>query len=454
MFKFFAYSSIGSILTVIIQFVYGILIARIVSPEEFGIVAIPLIISSIGRTLVDSGIGGAIVRDHKVTITNYSTVLRFSVILGLFFSFIILIFSNSFVFYFEEPRMIIALNITAICIFFYSFHVPYNAYLIRDLKFKLKSKILVLSTFFAALLSIYSTRIFDNIIALMFYPLFNSIISSILFFLFCKGIVKYNLFSSVILKRYLKFGVNTTFSSFLISSVDWLLQTFSLKYFGVVILGNFAQAKKTCDLQINLVKGNISNVLYSIVSKDQNSFINRKYIKFCIGSILLYSIIILVVLFFSEFLINILFGAKWLGMKIYFDIMLFNSIFLLIDSMLRMSFKSVNQTKTLLFSDSIKVITLILIFFAGIKLNFELSTILWIMNFGWALSICFSSYLIKDYLSANKFDLFLILIISFSIGSNLYFNLPFYIDILILFFIVIKGVKNNSFKSFFRILLK
>ena len=59
MFKFFAWSTIGSLAIIVIQFGYSVVIARIVSPSDLGIAAIPLLIASIGRTIVDSGIGGA-----------------------------------------------------------------------------------------------------------------------------------------------------------------------------------------------------------------------------------------------------------------------------------------------------------------------------------------------------------------------------------------------------------
>ena len=86
MFKFFAWSTIGSVVTILIQFSYSIVIARIVSPNDFGIAAIPLLIASIGRTVVDSGVGGALIREHRVTKIHYSTVLRFSIITGILIS--------------------------------------------------------------------------------------------------------------------------------------------------------------------------------------------------------------------------------------------------------------------------------------------------------------------------------------------------------------------------------
>ena len=82
MFKFFAWSTIGSLVTVLVQFSYSIIIARIVTPNDFGIAAIPLLIASIGRTVVESGVGGALVREHRVTKIHYSTVLRFSIVTG------------------------------------------------------------------------------------------------------------------------------------------------------------------------------------------------------------------------------------------------------------------------------------------------------------------------------------------------------------------------------------
>ena len=140
--------------------------------------------------------------------------------------------------------MLVALIFTASIIIVYSVQVPFNAFLVRSLKFRFRTFVLSLSAFFAAAISIYAATIADNIIALMIYPLVNVIISTIMLLVYYGGIIKIKKYSSEILKKYLLFGVNTTISSFLISLVDWSIQSFSYKYFCATVLGKYSQSKK------------------------------------------------------------------------------------------------------------------------------------------------------------------------------------------------------------------
>ncbi len=454
MIKFFAWSTIGSLITIIIQFSYSIIIARIVSPNDFGIAAIPLLIASIGRTVVESGVGGALVREHRVAKIHYSTVLRFSIITGITIAVILCLFSNKVSEFFNESRMFIGLIITASIITVYSIQVPFNAFLIRSLNFRLRTYVLGLSAFFAAIISIYAATIIDKVIALMIYPLINVLFSTVIMVALFKKIIKLKLYSAVILKKYLAFGINTSISAFLLSLVDWTMQSLSYKYFGATILGNYAQAKKTSDLQLNLAKGNISNVLYSIISKSKSDVILRKNIDFGIGIYLFYVIVISIILSFSESLVTLFFGYKWIGMVPYFDVLLITSLILFADSMIRMVYKVVDKTKLLLLSDSIKVVFLISIIYLSIFSNLEFISVLWLLIVGWGISFLISIYFVKKYLLGNYYDLISVLLPVIIIGSIVYLSLSSYLILLFAIAILIFGLVNNFFKVLYNNLFK
>ena len=457
MFKFFAWSTIGSLVTILVQFSYSIIIARIVSPNDFGIAAIPLLIASIGRTVVDSGVGGALVREHRVTKIHYSTVLRFSIVTGIIITIILCLFSKVVSEFFNEPRMFIALFITALIITIYSVQVPFNAFLIRSLNFRLRTIILSTSAFFAAMISIYSATIIDKVIALMIYPLINALLSTIILVVFLQKIINFKLYSSIILKKYLAFGVNTSISALMLSLVDWTIQSFAYKYFGATVLGNYVQAKKTSDLQLNLAKGNVSNVLYSIISSNNNnnnSIISRENIDFGIGLYLFYVTIISVILFFSESLVTLFFGNQWIGMIPFFNVLLITSIILFADSIIRMVYKVVDKTKLLLLSDTIKVIFLVFIVYLGASSDLELISILWFLAIGWVLAFLISIYFVKEFLLGNYYDLISILLPVIIIGLIIYLSLSIYCIIIFIIAMQASSLKTNYFKIVYKNLFK
>ena len=78
-----AWTSFEKVTQQVIQFVIGIIIARILSPEEFGIVGMTAIFMAIANTVVDSGFGSALIQKKDKTEADYSTCFYFNMIVGL-----------------------------------------------------------------------------------------------------------------------------------------------------------------------------------------------------------------------------------------------------------------------------------------------------------------------------------------------------------------------------------
>ena len=79
------WSSIDRFTTQGIQFVFSILIARLLLPSDYGVVAMLNIFMSISITFIDSGFGTALVRKLDRTDADFSTVFYFNIVVALFF---------------------------------------------------------------------------------------------------------------------------------------------------------------------------------------------------------------------------------------------------------------------------------------------------------------------------------------------------------------------------------
>lgn len=66
-----------------IQFVMGIIIARLLLPSDYGVVAMLTIFLALAQTFVDSGFGTALVQKKDRTETDYSTVFIFNIVVAL-----------------------------------------------------------------------------------------------------------------------------------------------------------------------------------------------------------------------------------------------------------------------------------------------------------------------------------------------------------------------------------
>ena len=66
-----------------VQLVFGIWLARILSPKEFGLIGMIVIFSSISFVLVESGFGLALIRKQNATEKDYNSVFYFNVFVSI-----------------------------------------------------------------------------------------------------------------------------------------------------------------------------------------------------------------------------------------------------------------------------------------------------------------------------------------------------------------------------------
>ena len=75
----FAWSAFGKISNTIISFVVGVVLARLLSPSDFGTIGMISIFISVSSTFVDSGFHMALVRKKDRTDADCSTVFYFNI---------------------------------------------------------------------------------------------------------------------------------------------------------------------------------------------------------------------------------------------------------------------------------------------------------------------------------------------------------------------------------------
>lgn len=88
------------------QFLFGIILTRILLPEDYGMVGLVLIFIAVGQTLVDAGFSSALIWKKNATQTDYSSVYYFnigvSLIIYIFFFFLAPLIAR----FYEKPELI------------------------------------------------------------------------------------------------------------------------------------------------------------------------------------------------------------------------------------------------------------------------------------------------------------------------------------------------------------
>lgn len=113
------WSSFEKFGTLSIQFIYMIVMARLLSPSDFGIVGMLTIFISVGQVILDSGFGQALIRLQKYDDLHFSSIFIINVIMGVLLYGILFYMAPYISLFYREPSLTLISRI--------SFDFPINS---------------------------------------------------------------------------------------------------------------------------------------------------------------------------------------------------------------------------------------------------------------------------------------------------------------------------------------
>lgn len=302
-----------------IQIVITIILARILTPEDFGIIALLVIFTELSKVLLDSGFSQALIRRDNNSDIDYNSVFYFNIFIGIII-YIILFVSAPFISdFYEYPALTDISRIIFLTIIINSFSVVQNAIVIKDMNFKILAKRTIISNFVAGLIAVYLAYEDFGVWALVNQMIIISILRVIL--LWSSSPWKPSLsFSTSPIKELFPFSKNILFSGFidvLASNIQVLLIG---KFYSQAEIGFYSQAKLLSTIPSQTLTSIVKNVTFPSMSKikDEKEKLKTVFRKIISLSVYIVFPFMLVLIAIAEVLIPLLLGNKWIPAIDYF----------------------------------------------------------------------------------------------------------------------------------------
>jgi len=394
--KNFFWSFLGQSSYLIIGLIANIILARLLSPFEFGQVGIIMFFIIIAKVLTESGLSGALIRKKETSETDYSTIFIFNLVVSTVLMCILLALSGVIADFYNDPELKLILIASSSVLFINAFQITQNAKLIKDLKFKKKAKYEVIAIFFASIIGVVLAFNNAGVWAIVVMQIATAFFLSVLLWVF-EGPLKTLVFNKKSFKSMYKFGVNTTLASLLNTVFDNVYQLILGRYFTITQTGFFYQGKKLQEIPVGIIKSTTLGVVFSTLSKEQENTeqFNLLYNKIVSLFTVIIGLICLLVFFYAENVILLLYGEKWIGALFYVQILIIASFFYLQEIFNRIIFKVFDKTEKILFLEIIKKVIQSITIIIGVVLR-DIEVLL----YGFLL-ISIISYLINYYVSRN-----------------------------------------------------
>ena len=130
------YTALSKYSNVFISIFIGAILARLLTPDEFGIVAIVTVFISFFNLLSNIGLGPAVVQFKELTDKDIESIFSFSLLFGLSLSIIFYFSAPLIASFYDKSELINLSRLMALAILFQALRIVPNALLLKKLKFK------------------------------------------------------------------------------------------------------------------------------------------------------------------------------------------------------------------------------------------------------------------------------------------------------------------------------
>lgn len=344
-------------------FVVSIVLARLLTPADFGLVALIAVFFSISASLVDSGFTLALIREKTISQKDKTTVFYINIFISIIL-YIILWFAAPYIAsFFDQPQLIWLARIMGLDIIFKAISIVQRAVFTQSLRFKLLSTIDISVSILTGIVAVILAYKGMGVWALAIKYFLSSLFVSIMFFIvnpwLPSGFINKNSFD-----RLFGFGSKLLITGMINMFFNNIYNLVIGKLFSPEILGFYDRAMNFYNQSISTVLIAVQQVTYPILSKVQDDpkrlklahqkLINiNAFINFPIATILFFT---------AEPIIVVLLGNKWLETIPFLQLLSLSGLIAHLGSINNNLFKVIGRSDLFLKTSVIgKVITILAI---------------------------------------------------------------------------------------------
>ncbi len=304
------------------QFIIGIVLARLLTPEDFGLIGMITIFIVIGQSLTNSGFGQALIQKKNADNVDFSTVFYFNILASITIYLLLFLSAPLIANFYNQPELTSLIKVICLSFVIDAFGRIHNVHLEKELDFKAPSIVGIVSVTISGVVSITLAYIGFGVWALVANTILRSTVATFLFWWVSKWRPLLT-FSKNSLRQLFMFGSKIMIAGLMTSIFQNIYYLIIGKLFSAQSLGYYTRATQFKNLPILTITSVVQKVTFPVFSKIQDDDV--KLISGYTKALRLLSAAILPLMAFiiigSKPLIYIVLGEKWLPVVPYLKVM-------------------------------------------------------------------------------------------------------------------------------------
>lgn len=354
----------------LLAFVSTIVLARLLTPEDYGYVGMIAIFIAVAETMINGGFGSALIQKKNPTDADYSTVFYVNIGVSILLYVILFFIAPLVGRFYHMPMLALVLRVQGIVIVTNAFKIVQCNILRKKLQFKTIAFVEISVAIVALALVIYLAWRGFGVWALVIWRLFISVVTCVLYWIV--GHWKPHLmFSFASLKELFGFGGYMLLSSIvnqIYANVQGLLIG---RKFSAETMGYYSKAQNAESLASTLVSKISNNVSFPVLAELQNNRDAMAGVVRRMTKVLFFVTIPAMMLLFliAEPLFILLYSERWLASVPYFRILCFMGIFMCVEGVGNNAIAALGKGKIFFGQNLLKKITGIAIITCGMLIH-------------------------------------------------------------------------------------
>ena len=308
-----AWSAIERFALLGIQFVIQVILARLLTPEDYGIVGMLAVFLAVSQTFIDSGFTNALIQNQQRTEKDFATAFFFNGAISVFCYGILFSCAPFIADFYEMPQLVPVTRVIGLSLIFSALSAVHRTQLTINVDFKTQAKATLSAVILSGVVGVTLAYCGFGVWALVVQTLVNTGLATLFFW----GLVRWfprHFFSMTSFKPMFSFGSKLLAASLLHTVYMNLYPLVVGKFFSATALGYFSRAQQFASLPATTGSGILGRVTFPLLATVQNdnerlSAVYRKYLRVSTGAI---APLMLGLCALTEPIVLILIGEKWL----------------------------------------------------------------------------------------------------------------------------------------------
>lgn len=320
------WSGIDSIAGQGISFLVGLVLARLLSPQEYGLIGYILIIVAILNSIVDSGFSNALIRKKDAGEIDYCTTFIFNLVLSLLLAVVMAVTAGPISRFLDEPELVPLIRAMSVIVVINAAAIVQRTTLTRRVDFKTQTKVSLISSGASGVVGIGMALCGMGVWSLVGQQISRQLLNTVFLWVFNRWVPAWQ-FSWKSFRELFGFGWKLMVSGLLNTIWNEMSQVIIGKCYSTATLGQFTRGKQFSDIFSSNMTTIIQRVSYPVLSSVQNEMtrLREGYRRIIKVSMLLSFVLMFGLGAVAEPLLYVLLGSQWTEAAGYLHIIVFSA---------------------------------------------------------------------------------------------------------------------------------